>query len=525
MGKYDKLLIEYDKHCARIANATSVRLGETPAEQITRKKRLEKSYGDWFEYYFPNYAKVKCAPFHIFIANLIIKSKIIRLLLEWYRSAAKSVHVNMGIPLYLMYVKNDLHFMLLIGQTDPKAKKLLSGIQAQLMYNKRLKNDYGEKFQHGDWAEGDFVTVDGVRFMSLGFGQDPRGAREQAERPDYITVDDVDRKKHVNNDRLMGEYVDFITEDVWGCFDAAENGTERFIYANNNFHKNSITNRLKQYFLTEKKRAKEQGIKDVFHISTVNAVKNLETFEPTWEAKTSAKYWKNKFNTMPYRSFMREYMNTHISEGKIFKREWVQYTKILPYHKYDSIVAYGDLSFKDNACLKSIVFIGKIGRKFHFLHIFFRQTTRPGVAKWLYDIYEDKELACENIRYMFEGLFAMDMFVNDFDEEGDERGYYIPIVPSKRPKGDKEDRIEADAGHWERRNCYLNEAEKDNSDQILFFDTMMAFEKGAKIPLDGLDAANGALAEVNRAAKRDKGYKNVKTVSRHEVISKSKNRY
>ena len=46
----------------------------------------------------------------------------------------------------------------------------------------------------------------------------------------------------------MRESVDFITEDIWGTFDADENAIERFIYANNNFHKNSITNRLKLYF-------------------------------------------------------------------------------------------------------------------------------------------------------------------------------------------------------------------------------------------------------------------------------------
>ncbi|GHV13608.1 hypothetical protein FACS1894169_00980 [Bacteroidia bacterium] len=525
MGKYDKILLEYDKHCRRIAQATTIRINETPQEREKRKARLRKNYGDWFEYYFPNYAKVKCAPFHLTLANLIVKYRIIRLLAEWYRSAAKSVHINMGIPLFLYLELGELKFMLLIGQTEPKAKKLLSGIQAQLMYNKRLIQDYGEKFKYGDWADGDFSTVDGVRFMALGFGQDPRGAREEAERPDYITVDDADSKRHVNNDRLMGEYLDFITEDVWGCFDAAEGGRERFVYANNNFHKNSLTNRLKNYFLQARQKAKDEGYENIFFISTVNAVKDLNTFKPSWEAKTSAAYWRKKYNSMPYRSFMREYMNTHIAEGKVFKAEWVQYTKILPYHKYDSIVAYGDLSFKDNACLKSIVFIGKIGRQFHFLHVFFRQTTRPAVAKWLYDTYEDRKLAGKNIRYMFEGLFAMSMFTNDFDEEGDIRGYYIPIVPNTRPKGEKEGRIEASAGFWERRNCYLNEDEKNNSDQILFVDTMLAFEIGAKIPLDGLDAAEGALSEVNRAVKIDKGNENVRVKTRKEIQSKSKNRF
>ena len=83
--------------------------------------------------------------------------------------------------------------MLLVGETDPKAKKLLSSIQAQLQFNNRIKNDYGDKFSAGNWADGDFATTDGVRFSAV--GDNPRGAREEANRPDYIVVDDVDSKK------------------------------------------------------------------------------------------------------------------------------------------------------------------------------------------------------------------------------------------------------------------------------------------------------------------------------------------
>lgn len=523
--RFDKILQDYDKHCQRIAQSTFININENAKDKARRLKKLESHYGDWFEYYFPEFAKVKCAPFHIRCANAIIKNKRIRYLAEWYRSAAKSVHINMGIPLFLYLAKNDLRYMLLIGETEAKAKALLSAIQAELIFNKRIKNDYGDKFQHGDWAEGDFATTDGVRFKALGFGQSPRGAREGSERPDYITTDDVDTKKHMNNDRIMRESVDYITEDIWGSFDASDDSTERYIHANNNTHKNSITNRLKQFYLQAKQKAKENETRDIFYIHTVNAVKNLDTFEPSWEAKTSAEYWQTKYNETPYRSFMREFMNTHMADGVVFKPEWIQYCKILPYNQYDSIVAYGDLSFKDNACLKSIAFVGKIGRQFHLLHLFFRQTTRPNVAIWLYDTYEDRKLEGKSVRYMFEGLFSMDMFTNDFDEEGDVRGYYIPITPNKSPKGNKYDRIEAWSAHWERRNFFINEAEKNTADVLLLIETMLGFEKGAEIALDGMDACEGATSEVNKSAKTERSNQNVRVVSRRELQSHSKNRF
>lgn len=169
-NKYYKLLLDFDKLVQRIKKSTTIDVNETPRQKLERIARLEKDYIAWFEYYFPKFAKYKCAWFHRKLAELIIKNKRIKALARWFRSAAKSVHINMGIPLFLYLVEDDLKFMLLIGETSPKAQKLLSGLQAQLQYNERLKNDYGEKFQYGSWADGDFTTTDGVKFMALGFG-------------------------------------------------------------------------------------------------------------------------------------------------------------------------------------------------------------------------------------------------------------------------------------------------------------------------------------------------------------------
>lgn len=521
--KYEKLLQDYDKHCLRIAKATTIRINESLQDKQKRIRELEKDYGKWFEYYFPNYAKVKCASFHLKMAKLIINNKQCRILAEWYRSAAKSVHINMGIPLFLMLVKNDLKFMLLIGETEPKAQKLLSSIQGQLQFNKRLINDYGAKFQHGNWADGDFTTIDGIRFQALGFGQSPRGAREDAERPDYITVDDVDNKRHVNNDRLMGEALDYITEDVWGCFDASDDATERFVYANNNFHKNSITNRLKNYFLQAIQAAKQDDEEVIFYISTVRAVKDLSSFEPSWKEKTSAEYWRKKFKSMPYRSFMREYMHAHVQDGKIFKFEDMVFGDMYRLDKYDGLVFYGDLSYKDAGDFKGLILVGKIGREFHIIHTYLRQGSRAKCAEWLYNLYEDQKLENFNIKYKIEGLFAMDDFVNDFDIEGDNRGYHIPVTADKRGKANKFDRIESLSGHFERHHVIFNVKEENSPDQVILRDQFLAFEKGSGVHDDGADAVHGAISELNRVTFVEKFP--VKTYSRKQMQSRSKQRY
>lgn len=510
--KFIKILQDYDKHCLRIAKATSVNIHETASEKNKRIKHLEADYIRWFEYYFPNYAKSKSAWFHAKLAKDITKNKRLRLLAEMYRSAGKSVHIDMGIPLYLYLAKNDLKFMLLVGETEPKAKKLLSGLQAQLQFNNRIKNDYGEKFSAGNWADGDFSTSDGVRFMSLGFGQNPRGAREEASRPDYIVVDDVDSKKSINNNRIMREAVDYITEDIWGCFDSDENATERFVFANNNFHKNSITNRLKTYFNeviesqkpTEPKAKNQEPTAHIkFEVLSVSAVKNLTDFTPEWEAKTSADYWRSKFNSMPYRSFMREYMHRHIEDGAIFKYEDIQYKKALKLSEYDALCFYGDLSYKENADYKALVLVGIKGKEYHILLCYMQQKSRADCAKWLYDVYEKFNLKNFNIRYMIEGFFAMDEFVSDFDEEGEKRGYYIPVVADKRSKADKCDRIESLSGYFERKNVFFN-TEQKNPDMQTLIDQFLAFEKGSQAHDDGPDATHGAFKWLSGRTRKSK---------------------
>ncbi len=519
--KFEKYIKDYELHCRRIEQATSIDISETPVQKRKRIKNLEREYTDWFEYFFPMYAKSKSAKFHKRMAKLLIENDIISLLAEIYRSGAKSVHLDMGVPLYL-YVTDRLKFMLLVGETEPKAKKLIADIQAQLQYNQRFINDYGRKFKYGDWSNGDFTTIDGAKFMALGIGQSPRGVREGANRPDYIVVDDVDSKKRCNNDRLSRQAYEWVWEDLQGTFGSGAK-QRRFVVANNNFHKNTIINQLKITFKILIKKAKEANRKVRHHIVSVKAVKDLETFEPTWPENTSAAYWRLEFEEWPYRSFMREFMHVHIQDGTIFKNENILYKKRLPLRQYDGLVFYADLSYKDKGDYKAMILMGKIGREYHKLAVYVRQSSRAAVAQWLYDTYEDMNLKKYNIRYFIEGLFAQDEFVNDFDLEGDERGYHIPVQADNESKGNKFDRIESMAGYYERKNVYTDTKLKDSGDVVVLNDQLLAFEKGSGANDDGPDAEQSAIAKLNGITYVANFQS--RFTSRKEVMKQNKNRY
>ena len=153
---------------------------------------------------------------------------------------------------------------------------------------------------------------------------------------------------------------------------------------------------------------------------------------------------------------------------------------------------------------------GKKGRELHQIYCYCRQASKRNAAEWLYNLYTDKKLNKYNIRYLIEGLFAMDELVNEFDKIGDERGYYVPVVADKRSKANKFDRIESICGYWERRNVFYNIDEKDNQDAIAAMDQLLAFEKGSGSPDDAPDADHGAISTLERMTRQTQNLQNVR---------------
>jgi hypothetical protein len=495
MGKYDKLLKDYDAHCVFIEKATSVDVTETVEQQQQRIKKNEKNYKRWFEFYFgKTYASSSCSWFHIKFAEMIIRFPVIYLLLIWFRGSAKSVHACMGVPMFLL-VRKELNFFLLIGLNETKAKRLLSDIQAQLSFNKSFIHDYGKLMKFGDWSEGDFVTTTGIRFSSLGIGQDPRGLREGASRPDYIVIDDVDTKKRSRNARLVREAVEYITKDLQGTFGKTR---RRMIVANNLAFKTGIIASLVKVWKERAESAIHKKKEVRHHIMQVNVVD--KNGNPEWPERDTLEDIENEREEFTNRAWESEKMNNPIEDGKIFKPENIQYSKMLKLSEYEALVIRGDLSYKDAGDFKALRFWGKTKRDYHLIDCYVRQGSRRQAAQWLYDLFEDLNNITNtyNIEVSIEGLFAQDEFVNDFDEEGDLRGFYIDVVADKKPVGNKFDRIESTSSKYERRRVFYNIDKKDSSDFEAGLDQLLAFEKGSGAPDDAPDADHAAFDILDR---------------------------
>lgn len=470
-----KLLLEFDKLCERIKKTTPVQLNESEQEKKLRIKKLLKDYNAFAKYYFPDAVYCDCAQFHIDTAKKILKNPRGSYILRFFRGAAKSVHANLIIPFYLM-AHQQLQFMVLIGQNLDTAKRLLSDIQAQLMENQRIIHDFGTQFNYGDWQEGEFTTKNGIKFLALGMGQSPRGLRNGAYRPDYIVCDDLDTAEMSRNKNRIQDAVNWILEDLMGCFDV---GNARFVLAGNLFSKNSIN-----YLLSQN---------PAFETITVNALD--EKAKPTWKQKYTPDYFEEIKKRIGTRSFLREYMNTPVETGKVFQPEWIQWKSLPPdFFQKASIIIYCDPSYSAKGDYKAIKVWAKYEHAFWLIDAFVRQTTLSDMVQKLYHFHE----LYPNAQIFMEEQFIQDYFMQEIKRYASIKGYLLPLKRDKRVKPNKIQRIEALTPLYENGYIFYRADKKADKDFETSIEQLLLFGEGSSAHDDSPDADEGAIYLLNK---------------------------
>ncbi|MDR2652067.1 MAG: hypothetical protein LBC68_07090 [Prevotellaceae bacterium] len=470
-------------HTRDIQLLSIVNTAETAAEQKARIGRARRDYAFFVEYYFPHWCTDKktgkiipSATFHIEAANRILRNKDLRQVLKWARAHAKSTHMDVFVPLWLKcQSEREINVMVLVGKSQDNANTLLADIQAELQFNKRYIHDFGEQFKAGSWADGEFVTKDDTAFFARGRGQSPRGLRYRDKRPDYIVIDDIDDDELCQNESRVNKMVNWVWEALFGALDG---GRGRFIMVGNLINKNSVLARVAA-----------NGEVSVSQVNVYDTRGNV-----SWADKWTKQEVQALEQVMGYRSFQKEYMNNPITEGAVFKNDWIRWKRLSDLHKYDYIVAYCDPSFKSGAQndYKAIKVWGKVGTELHNIKNFVRQCSVSEMVRWFYDLHESlpEGVICE---YYIEANFLQDIILDEFTTEGRLRGYQLPIRPDVRKKPDKFQRIESISPLWERGFVWYNEDLKTDRDTLTGLEQLLSLEKGSNTHDDAPDADEGAI--------------------------------
>jgi len=491
-----KTVARWREHCREVQSLTTTAPRVSTESYVEKQKRiayLRNDYNAFCEYYFAHFQRlydkstgeliktVHNAPFHNEAAKLVIHNPNLKAVFKWPRGHAKSTHFDIFIPLWLMLQPKSLvNFMVIVGKSEDAARRLLGDIQSELEYNQRIVSDFGnQKPAVGNWIDGEFKTVGGVKFLAVGRGQSPRGLRDRDARPDYIVIDDLDDDELCRNPKRVRELTDWVKEALFGALDV---GRGRFIMVGNLIAKNSVLYNIEH----------TAGV----YVSQVNALD--ENGLPTWRDKWTVQEAKEYAEFVGYRAWQKEMMNNPIITGAIFRIDWIRYREVLPLCEYQMLVCYTDPSFKStNNDFKASVLIGKRpDNSMDIIAAMVRQCSVAEMVTWLYDLYERTPEAA--ISFFMEANFMQDILLDEFYNEGTRRGYQLPIMPDKRKKPDKIARIETVSPLWERGLIYYNETEKNTNDFQALIEQTLAIEHGSRAHDDAPDACEGAIWLLQR---------------------------
>ena len=491
---------QWKEHCKRVQSITDTALMavETPAARDRRRKRLLDNYAAFCEYYFPHYLTLRDkvtgevlrtihnAPFHNEAARKVRSTPNLKAVFQWPRGHAKSTHFDIFMPLWLMFQpKRLINFIVIVGKSEDSAIRLLGDIQAELEHNQRIIADFGRQRGSASWQDGEFKAANGVKFLACGRGQSPRGLRDRESRPDYIVIDDLDDDELCRNEKRVHDLTDWVKEALFGALDV---GRGRFIMVGNLISKNSVLFNI----------ARTPGV----FVSVIKAVDR--NGEPVWREKWTKEEAREYRDFVGYRAWEKEMMHNPIVDGTIFRAEWIRFKKMPKLSKYEMLVCYTDPSFKSTTSndYKASRLWGKIGNELHLIDCYVRQDTVSGMVRWLYNLYESLPEGVA-VRFFMEANFMQDIILDEFTTEGNIRGYQLPLLPDKRKKPEKIQRIEAVSPLWERGFVFYNEALKDSPDMQVGIEQTLALERGSRVHDDAPDADEGAIWYLQRNTRQE----------------------
>lgn len=402
---------DWKKFCEQVQSSTAVNISETKAQQTVRKTRALKDYNYFVKTYFITYADVDCADFHIKAAyNIVDKprpadnpNKVAAL--EWPREHAKSVHVDILIPMW-MIAKGTLTGMILMGKSADDAINLLGDIQAQLQFNSLFIHDWGDQHSFGEWSEGDFTTKAGIRFLAIGRTKGPRGARKGEKRPNYGVIDDVDDDELVNNQKRVKK----VLKVIWGAmFFALDTRGSTMVLAGNRIHPQSV---LAHFVGDTKPNAPKR--KGIYH-SKIYAI-DPKTGRPAWEERYTLAMINSKVEAAGAIGRTEFFHENHV-EGELFKDAYIHWIKM--WHllrQYQMIIGYFDPSFEDNPTsdFKAVRVWGGISTPFgdwhrHLLKSFVRRTSIIEAFEFM-SKFDDKMPPGVSVLWYIEKQFTTKLF-------------------------------------------------------------------------------------------------------------------
>lgn len=486
------------------ALAADVPVDDSLSKRDIEKKRaeLEKSPVEWIRYFFPKYAKYPFAPFHIRAINRIIAHPEWYEVLSWSRELAKST-VAMFICMYLALTGRK-KFFVLASATETAAIRLLAPYKINFESNPRLRQFYGRQVCIGSWTDRDFTARCGAKFVALGAGSAPRGARNEEVRPDVIYLDDYDTDEDCRNPETLKKKWDWFEGALYPTRSISE--PTLVLWCGNIIARDCCI-----------KRAGEKARHwDIVNIRDKNG-------KSTWPQKNTEEQIDTVLANISARNAQAEYFNNPVSEGTIFKN--LPFGKVPPLSRFRFLVCYGDPAYSDSkkkaSSTKALWLVGKYKGVYYIIKGFLARELNAVFISWYFDLLDYVAGKTAVYFYMEDNALQDPFFQQVFKpllrDEVKARHKELFIKPDHRQKIDKAARIEANLEPIDRNGAWVfNEDERANPHMAELIEQFKLFEMHLPYNADGPDCIEGAVNIINQ---KNGELEPTYTISRRELNS------
>jgi phage terminase large subunit-like protein len=462
--------------------ANEVNPFETKSEKDERIARAKRDVVFMVKNYLPHYATADCAQFHWLAANQIANDLLIKIFLEWFRGGAKSVWADVIIPLWL-WMRGEEVFMCLLSDSSERASELLADIQAELEGNPLLINDFGAQKCDGDWAVGNFKTID-QRFIGMAFGmkQKIRGIRVKQRRPTLWVIDDLETPDTISNPKRMRKQADKIEREVLPTMTGK---IRRVLYACNKFAR-VMTQTILQERHPEWK---------------VNQVKayNKVTHEPAWPSMYTAEYYIQQEIDMGLVAAYAEYLHETKLVGKIFSEDQIQWCELPPLTAFKMIVVHWDIAYTDNETsdYNACKAWGLYENNFYLIDCYVKQSKMKQAVAWLCG-FKKRMPSGVNLIMQYESQFWNGEVQRAIDDVEDEYNISLNLMKVLVHKVNKFMRMVTMQPYYQNSRMFYNEELKSHSDTQVGIMQLCSIEEGNTEHDDSPDADKEALEALEK---------------------------
>ena len=479
-----KALQRWEEHHRALAADVPVDDSLSTRDITKMRARMEKDPVEWIRYFFPKYATYPFATFQIRAIHRIIEHDEWYEVLSWSRELAKST-VAMFVLMYLVLTGRK-KFIVLASATKDSAVRLLAPFKINFESNPRIRQFYGVQVTLGAWTDNDFTCHCGAKFVAIGAGSAPRGARNENVRPDVIYMDDYDTDEDCRNPETLKKKWDWFEGALYPTISISQ--PTLIIWCGNIIAKDCCIKRA--------------GAKSD-HWDIVNI--RDKSGRSSWPAKNTEEMIDKRLSKISTKNAQAEFFNNPISEGTIFKN--LPFGKIPSLKKFPFLIVYGDPAYSNSrkkaTSTKAVGLVGKFKGVYYIIKVFVGRELNATFIDWYYQMLDyvgDKtNVYCYMEDNTLQNPFFEQVFKPLIRQANKDRKANLNINADTRAKTDKATRIEANLEPIDRNGQWLfNEDEQYNPHMIELIEQFKNFEMTLPYPADGPDMVEGGITLLNR---------------------------